>query len=287
MRVITKDVGGSFGIKVHTYADEMATVALSKLLERPVKFVADRIESFVTDIHARDHRVKAKIGVKNDGTITALEIDDLTGIGPYSVYPRTRGIEANQIVNLTGGPYTCPNYRARARVVFQNKNVMCQYRAVGHPIATAVTEGLVELAARRSAWTRWRSGGAISFPTTPIRRTAPSGIKFEKLSHHEALAHLDAMMNYAGLRAEQERLREQGIYRGIGFATFIEVTNPSAAFYGVGGAQISAQDGATMKLDAQGTISARPASPSRARAPRPSSRRSRRPRSACRSSACA
>ena len=127
----------------------MATVALTKLLRRPVKFVADRIESFVTDIHARDHRVKAKIGVKSDGTISAWEIDDLTGIGPYSVYPRTSGIEANQIVNLTGGPYTCPNYRARARVVFQNKNVMCRYRAVGHPIATAVTEGLVELAAAK------------------------------------------------------------------------------------------------------------------------------------------
>ena len=84
--------------------------------------------------------------IKRDGTIMAWEIDDLTGIEPYSVYPRTSGIEANQIVNLTGGPYTCPNYRARARVVFQNKNVMCQYRAVGHPIATAVTEGLVELA---------------------------------------------------------------------------------------------------------------------------------------------
>ncbi|HXL66156.1 MAG TPA: molybdopterin cofactor-binding domain-containing protein, partial [Xanthobacteraceae bacterium] len=133
VRVITKDVGGSFGIKVHIYADEMATVALSKLLKRPVKFVADRFESFVTDIHARDHRVRAKIGVKKDGAITAFEIDDLTGIGPYSVYPRTSGIEANQVVNLVGGPYTCPNYRARARVVFQNKNVMCQYRAVGHP----------------------------------------------------------------------------------------------------------------------------------------------------------
>src|SRR5262249_49227557 len=93
VRVLTKDVGGSFGIKVHIYADEMATAALSKLLKRPVKFVADRLESFVTDIHARDHRVNAKIGVKRDGTITAFAIDDLTGIGPYSVYPRTSGIE--------------------------------------------------------------------------------------------------------------------------------------------------------------------------------------------------
>jgi CO/xanthine dehydrogenase Mo-binding subunit len=254
VRVLTKDVGGSFGIKVHTYADEMATVALSKLLKRPVKFVADRIESFVTDIHARDHRINAKIGVSKDGTITAFEIDDLTGIGPYSVYPRTSGIEANQIVNLVGGPYSCPNYRAQARVVFQNKNVMCQYRAVGHPIATAVTEGLVELAAARIGMDplEFRRRNMISDDAYPAQSAA--GLKFEKLSHHESIAHLDAMMNYAGLRAEQKKLRDKGIYRGIGFASFIEVTNPSAAFYGVGGARITSMDGATVKLDAQGAI---------------------------------
>jgi carbon-monoxide dehydrogenase large subunit len=254
VRVITKDVGGSFGIKVHTYADEMATVALSKLLKRPIKFVADRLESFVTDIHARDHRVKGRIGVRRDGTITAFEIDALSGIGPYSVYPRTSGIEANQIVNLVGGPYTCGNYRARARVVFQNKNVMCQYRAVGHPIATAVTEGLVEMAARAIAMDplEIRRRNLIADDAHPSQ--GPSGIKFEALSHHSALAHLDSMMNYAHLRAEQEALRRQGIYRGLGFASFIEVTNPSAAFYGVGGARISAQDGATVRLDATGAV---------------------------------
>ncbi|HXZ46354.1 MAG TPA: xanthine dehydrogenase family protein molybdopterin-binding subunit, partial [Pseudolabrys sp.] len=254
VRVLTKDVGGSFGIKVHTYADEMATVALSKLLKRPVKFVADRIESFVTDIHARDHRIKGKIGVSKDGTITAFEIDDLTGIGPYSVYPRTSGIEANQIVNLVGGPYKCPNYRAQARVVFQNKNVMCQYRAVGHPIAVAVTEGLVELAAARIGMDPLELRRRNLIPDDAYPTQSASGLKFELLSHHEALAHLDAMMNYAGLRAEQKKLRDKGIYRGIGFASFIEVTNPSAAFYGVGGARITSMDGATVKLDAQGAI---------------------------------
>ncbi len=255
VRVITKDVGGSFGIKVHCYADEMAAVALSKMLKRPVKFVADRIESFVTDIHARDHRIKAKIAVNNDGSITAFEIDDLTGIGPYSVYPRTSGIEANQVVNLVGGPYTCPNYRALARVVFQNKNVMCQYRAVGHPIAVAVTEGLVELAAAKIGMDPLELRRRNLFADDAYPAQSAAGLKFEKLSHHETLAHLDALMNYAGLRAEQKRLREQGIYRGVGFASFIEVTNPSAAFYGVGGAKITSQDGATMMLDAQGAIS--------------------------------
>ena len=250
VRVLTKDVGGSFGIKVHIYADEMATVALSKLLKRPVKFVADRLESFVTDIHARDHRVNAKIGVKKDGTITAFEIDALTGIGPYSVYPRTSGIEANQVVNLVGGPYVCPNYRARARVVFQNKNVMCQYRAVGHPIATAVTEGLVEQAALKIGMDPAELRRRNLFADDAYPATNAAGLKFEGLSHHASLDKILKMMDYQALRAEQAKLRQRGIHRGIGFASFIEVTNPSAAFYGVGGARISSQDGATLKLDA-------------------------------------
>jgi CO/xanthine dehydrogenase Mo-binding subunit len=254
VRVVTKDVGGSFGIKVHVYADEMATAALAKLLRRPIKFVADRIESFVTDIHARDHRVAARIGVTREGRITAFEIDDLTGIGPYSVYPRTSGIEANQIVNLTGGPYACPNYRARTRVVFQNKNVMCQYRAVGHPIATAVTEGLVELAAQRIGMdpVELRRRNLIADDAYPC--VSPSGLRFEQLSHHAALDKLVRLMGYDELRTEQEALRRRGIFRGVGFASFIEVTNPGAAFYGVGGARISAQDGATVRLDATGAV---------------------------------
>ena len=254
VRVVCKDVGGSFGIKVHIYADEMATYALSKLLRRPVKFVADRLESFNTDIHARDHRCKGRIGVKRDGTITAFEIDDLTGIGPYSMYPRTSAIEANQVVNLVGGPYVTKNYRARARVVFQNKNVMCQYRAVGHPIACSVTEGLVDLAAAKIGMDPIEIRRRNLVPDDAYPSASASGLKFEKLSHHASLAKLVGMMNYDGLRAEQAAFRRKNIYRGIGIASFIEVTNPSAAFYGVGGAKISSQDGVAVRLDAQGSV---------------------------------
>jgi aerobic carbon-monoxide dehydrogenase large subunit len=254
VRVVCKDVGGSFGIKVHIYADEMATYALSKMLRRPVKFVADRLESFNTDIHARDHRCKGRIGVKRDGTITAFEIDDLTGIGPYSMYPRTSAIEANQVVNLVGGPYTTKNYRARARVVFQNKNVMCQYRAVGHPIACSVTEGLVDLAAAKIGMDPVEIRRRNLVPDDAYPYASASGLRFELLSHHESLDKLLKMMDYDALRVEQASLRERNIHRGIGIASFIEVTNPSAAFYGVGGAKISAQDGVAVRLDAQGAV---------------------------------
>ncbi|MGZ5837222.1 MAG: xanthine dehydrogenase family protein molybdopterin-binding subunit [Xanthobacteraceae bacterium] len=254
VRVVCKDVGGSFGIKVHIYADEMATYALSKLLRRPVKFVADRIESFNTDIHARDHRCKGRIGVKRDGTITAFEIDDLTGIGPYSMYPRTSAIEANQVVNLVGGPYLAKNYRARARVVFQNKNVMCQYRAVGHPIACSVTEGLVDLAATKIGMDPIDIRRRNLIPDDAYPCGSPSGLKFEQLSHHASLGKLVEMMDYEALRTEQAALRKRNVHRGIGIASFIEVTNPSAAFYGVGGAKISSQDGVAVRLDAQGAV---------------------------------
>src|SRR6476646_6318305 len=203
VRVITKDVGGSFGIKVHVYPDEMATAAISVLLRRPVKFVADRLESFLSDIHAREHKARVRLACTKSGEMLAFELDDVTAIGPYSVYPRTSGIEGNQVVNLTGGPYKHQKYRAKMHVVFTNKNVTCQYRAVGHPIAVAVTEGIVDIAAQKLGMdpAEFRRRNLIADDAYPY--TFPSGVKFEKLSHHKCLDLLLKKMNYQELRNEQ------------------------------------------------------------------------------------
>jgi aerobic carbon-monoxide dehydrogenase large subunit len=254
VRVICKDVGGSFGIKVHAYPDDFATVALSILLKRPVKFVADRLESFTSDIHAREHRIKGRIAASKDGDILAFEIDDLTGIGPYSMFPRTSAIEGNQVVNLTGGPYQHQHYRANLKVVFLNKTPTCQYRGVGHPIACAVTEGLVDLAANKLGMDTlaFRKRNVIRDDAYPA--VGASGIKLEVLSHEACLRKIEQLMDYPALRAEQAECKARGVYRGIGFATLIELTNPGAAFYGVGGARIAAQDGATARLEPSGAV---------------------------------
>jgi carbon-monoxide dehydrogenase large subunit len=254
VRVICKDVGGSFGVKVHSYPDDFATVALSILLKRPVKFVADRLESFVSDIHAREHRVRTRMAVRADGEILAFEIDDLTGVGPYSVYPRTSAIEGNQVLNITGGPYRHQQYRGRLNVVLQNKAPTSQYRGVGHPIACAVTEAIVELAAHKLGIDSldMRKRNVMHDDAYPC--TGASGIRLERLSHQQCLAQLEQLMDYPGLRREQEALLQQGIYRGIGLAVLVELTNPGAAFYGVGGARISAQDGATLRLEPGGMV---------------------------------
>ncbi|HWB46439.1 MAG TPA: xanthine dehydrogenase family protein molybdopterin-binding subunit [Hyphomicrobiaceae bacterium] len=254
VRVICTDVGGSYGIKVHVYPDEVAVAAIAKIVGRPVKFIADRFESFATDIHARDHRITGRMAVDAQGRITAIDIDDLTGIGPYSVYPRTSAVEGNQVVGLVGGPYDFPNFRAKTTVVFQNKTPTCQYRAVGHPIAVAVTEGLVDLAAEAVGLdpAEFRRRNVMRDGTYP--RTSPAGMKFEGLSHEASLAKLLEMMDYQGLRAEQKRLRAKGIHCGIGLASFIELTNPSPFMYGIGGARISAQDGCTVRIDPDGSV---------------------------------
>src|SRR5256712_4467327 len=138
VRIVARDVGGSFGIKIHTYGDEIAACALSLMLGRPVKFAADRYESFLSDIHARDHRVKAKLAVDREGNMLALEIDDLTGIGPYSMFPRSSGVECNQVLNLTGGPYKHQEDRAKGTAVVPDKAPMVPNRATGAPNAIAV-----------------------------------------------------------------------------------------------------------------------------------------------------
>jgi carbon-monoxide dehydrogenase large subunit len=254
VRVICRDVGGSFGIKVHAYPDDFATVAVSMLLGRPVKFVADRLESFVSDIHAREHRIKARIAASAAGDILAFEIDDLTGIGPFSMFPRTSGIEGNQVVNLTGGPYRHEHYRAQLKVVFQNKVPTCQYRGVGHPIACAVTEALVDGVARKLGIDPLALRERNVIPDDAYPATGASGIRLEVLSHQACLRRMRELCGYEALRAEQATLRAKGVYRGIGIATLIELTNPSAAFYGVGGARIASQDGATLRLEPSGVV---------------------------------
>ena len=256
VRVICKDVGGSFGIKIHTYSDEMATGGIAVKLGRPVKFVADRLESFVTDIHARDHIVKARAAFNADGELLAIDMDDVTGVGPYSVYPRTSGIELNQVVNLTGGPYKHKNYRVDGKVVFQNKNVMCQYRGVGHPIAISVGEHLMDLGARKLGLDPVDIRRNSFIPDDAYPYTSPSGAIYEKQSHHQCLDKLVEIINYSDLRTEQKQLRAKNIYRGIGFASLVEVTNPGPAFYGVGGARIASQDGCTIRLDPTGGVTA-------------------------------
>ena len=254
IRIICPDVGGSFGIKIHIYGDEIATAVMAMRLGRPVKFIADRMESFVSDIHSREHNVRARMAVDANGKITALELEDLAGIGPYSSYPRGSISETNMVLNMTGAQYRIENYRASARVVFQNKSMMSQYRAVGYPVAAAVSERMVDKAAAAIGMDPLELRRRNLAPDDAYPRASASGVKFEQLSHHACIDKLLSLVDYPALRAEQAELRKRGIHRGIGIGLFVKGTGGSSLSYGAGGVPISSQDGATVRLDASGAV---------------------------------
>lgn len=255
VRIICPDLGGGFGLKLHMYGDELATAAISMMLGRPVKFIPDRLESFISDIHARGHIVKAKVGLDKEGKIQVMTVDDLAGCGPYLIHPRTSVIEPLLVAICTPLAYDIQHYRAHASLVYQNKVSTGQYRGVGMPIASLVAEGLMDAAARALGMDKVeiRRRNLIKDDAYPL--TAVSGEFLEGMSQEAALEKLLEMMDYSTLRQQQKDVRAEGIYRGIGIVTVVEGTAPSPALYAAGGAPISSREGCTLRLEADGTIS--------------------------------
>ena len=254
VRVIAKDVGGAFGLKLHAYPDEMAAVAASVLLGRPVKYIADRQESFFSDIHAREMKVAGKLAVDPEGVILGVEVDVLSAVGAYSVYPRTSVGEGIQAVQFTGAPYRLPAFKGRVRVVYQNKTPTGAYRAVGQPIGCVVIEQLLDIAAAELDLdpVDIRRRNNLGAEDLPIK--AAGGLEIDNISLDACLTTILAKMDYEKLRQDQVEARQQGIYRGIGLATFVEQTAVGAGLYGPAGTRVSAQEGCALRLDPSGVI---------------------------------
>jgi carbon-monoxide dehydrogenase large subunit len=256
VRVVCNDVGGAFGLKMHVYPDEIAACAAAKFLGRPVKFVADRVEALASDIHAREHIVEARMAVDKAGRILGFDVHDLQGLGAYSVFPRSSTVEAVSALRAVGAPYRFGVYRARLDCVLQNKVMTGQYRSVGHPIGCAVTESLVEMAARAREEdpVEFRRRNLVSADDQPW--TNPAGGSMFDLSHHTCLDRMVEMVDLPRLRAWIAQMREQGRVLGLGFASFVEFTASGPEVYGKAGVPVAAVDTVVVSLDPSGEIRA-------------------------------
>lgn len=254
VRIICPDVGGGFGLKLHCYSDEIATAALSVMLKKPIKFIPDRLESFISDIHCRDHSVKAKMGIDSEGKIQALQVKDVAAGGAYLVYPRTSLIEPLLVAVCTPLAYDMANYHGSVSLVYQNKVPTGQYRGVGMPVASLVMEGMMDEAARKSGIEKVEIRKRNLRPDGVYPCKSVSGETLDGLSQHAAMDKLLEMSSYGALRDEQKLLREKGIYRGIGLVSIVEGTSPSPALYAAGGAPISSRDACTLRLESDGTV---------------------------------
>lgn len=254
VRVTAHDVGGGFGMKLNIFPDEIATVAASIRLGRPVKLVVDRVEAMISDTHAREHRVKARLGVKRSGEITAMEVDDIGAVGAFGMPHRYNVAEGMMTITLAGAPYAFESYRARTRSLYVNKPPTGMYRGVGMPLACVVSEVLADLAADALGMDPVELRVRALRPTSSLPCTTPGGQRLETVSFHACLDRLLALIDYPALRHEQENLRTRGIWRGIGIANFVEQSAYGAPYYGPSGASISTQDGCTLRLEPSGAV---------------------------------
>ncbi|WP_306391939.1 xanthine dehydrogenase family protein molybdopterin-binding subunit [Telluria beijingensis] len=261
VRVACPDVGGAFGIKLHAYADEIAVAAIAVLLGRPVKFQADRLESFVSDVHARDASVDAQLAVDADGRILGLDVDLLFCFGAVSVYPRSSTGEALQAFSLSGAAYQVPAFRGRVRGAFVNKVPTGAYRAVGQPIANAVIEQLMDDAAAAIGMDPVALRRLNHLPSRPDDGSmllTPGGIPLGPLSLDACLDQVLERMDYPGLRAAQADAAADaaasGVYRGIGLCTFVELTGVGASIYGPNAVRVAGKESVRLSLAPSGRI---------------------------------
>ena len=147
VRVIAPDVGGGFGSKIYLYAEDVVVTWAAKQLNRPVKWTAERSESFLSDAHGRDHVTTAELALDKDGKFLAMRVKTTANLGAYlSTFASC--IPTILYATLLAGQYKTPLIHCEVTAVFTNTTPVDAYRGAGRPEATYVVERLVETAAR-------------------------------------------------------------------------------------------------------------------------------------------
>ncbi|MEQ8696186.1 MAG: molybdopterin cofactor-binding domain-containing protein, partial [Bauldia litoralis] len=247
--------GGAFGIKLHAYPDECAVVAAARRLGRPVRWASDRLESFLSDVHAREFIVDARLRALDDGRLAALDAEVTMGAGPFSIHPRTSIGDAALTSTMIGSAYVCPTIGVQTRALAQNRAPTGAYRGVGQPVSMAVTEVLVDDEAHRLGIDPLEMRRR-NYPPDGAPYDTATGVHADALSLHACIDRLEGLMDYAGLRARVAEARAAGRIEGIGVATLIELTAPAPGLYGAQEIDATAEDTATVALLPGGVVRA-------------------------------
>ena len=254
LRVVSPDVGGGFGSKIFIYAEETAVIWAAGKLRRPVKWRAERSESFLADAHGRDHVTKAELALAADGTFLGLRVKTIANMGAYlSTFAST--VPTYLYGTLMAGQYKTPAIYVEVRAVFTNTAPVDAYRGAGRPEATYVVERLVETAARELSMdpAEIRRRNFIQpddFPyATPVALTYDTGDYEASLD--KALEHID----YQGFAARRAASEANGKKRGIGFSSYIEACGlaPSQVALSLG-AGIGLFESAEVRVNVTGSV---------------------------------
>jgi carbon-monoxide dehydrogenase large subunit len=254
IRVVAPDVGGGFGLKAHLFPEEVIAAFLSCRLHRPVKWIEDRREHLSASLHAKQQVVQAELALRKDGTILGMKGRFISDVGAYSDYPWGSGFEAGHAASSMPGPYKVPAFRFEALSVATHKTTIGPYRGVGLPIGVLVTERLLDLGAQKLGLdpAALRLRNMIRKDEHPYRTII--GAEIESGSHQESLQMALDMLGYQEFRAQQQKLRAQGRYIGVGFGCYIEGTAPSSKAFQSMGLALGGYESATVRMDIAGKV---------------------------------
>src|SRR5947209_2115773 len=147
IRVIAPDMGGGFGPKCVLYQEELAVCAAAMLLDKPVKWAADRVEDLQATIHGREQTLSIRAAADSEGRVRAVRADVRASNGAYAVWPYTAGLDSGQASENVTGPYAIPCYERRVKAVVTNKTPMGPYRGMGRVLATFSIERVMDVLA--------------------------------------------------------------------------------------------------------------------------------------------
>jgi len=229
IRIIAPEVGGGFGCKLNVYREEGLLAHLAMKLKGTVKWIEGRRENIQATIHGRGQVGTVEAAVKKDGTILGVTYDSLLDTGAYHQL-LTPGMPP-----LTGlmisGSYKIPTLKFTSTGGFTNKVATDAYRGAGRPEATLVIERTMDLIARELDMdpVELRRKNFAQPADFPLQ--VATGLAYDSGNYQAALDRALEMVGYQDLRAEQQRLRAEGRYMGIGFSTYVEICamGPSAA----------------------------------------------------------
>ena len=254
LRVISPDVGGGFGSKIFIYPEECAAVWASRALSRPVKWTADRRESFVSDSHGRDHHTEAEMALSADGKILGLRVKTVANLGAYLTL-FAPAVPTYLYGTLLAGSYTTPAIHCEVTGVFTHTTPVDAYRGAGRPEATYVIERLVDLSARELGMDPVEIRRKNFIPADKFPYQTPVALLYDSGNYAGALDKALQIFDYKAFRREQESARKQGRYLGVGFSTYLEACGlaPSAVA-GALGAQAGLYESANIRVHPTGKV---------------------------------
>jgi aerobic carbon-monoxide dehydrogenase large subunit len=225
VRVLTGNVGGSFGMKAAPYPEYICVLHAARTLGRPVKWTDERSGSFVSDSHGRDHERTAELALDADGRILALRLSGYGNVGAYLGFVAPLMATVNAVKNVVS-VYRIPLIDVSTKLMFTNTTLVTAYRGAGRPEANYFMERLIDNAAREMGIDRLELRRRNQIKPKEIPYKHVSDQTYDSGDFPAVFKHALDLADVKGFGKRKRESRKRGRLRGLGVGSYLEVTAP-------------------------------------------------------------